>query len=68
MIIRRRGDVVHGRAVREVSAEESIEVCDFADRMAEWFAQRFLASPRHPIGQQFRAALEAAVNATEGEA
>jgi hypothetical protein len=67
VIIRRRGDIVHGRAVPEVEADEAFEACDFADRMASWFAQRFLTSPTHPIGRQFRTALEALTKASQAE-
>jgi hypothetical protein len=52
-IVRRRGDVVHGRAVPEVSADEAAEAHAFAERMAEWFAQRFLISTRHAMGTKF---------------
>lgn len=53
-IVRRRGDVVHGRPVPEVTEQEAAEACAFADRMASWFAQRFLTSERHPMGRKFR--------------
>lgn len=58
LIVRRRGDVVHGRPVTEVTHEEAEEVCAFADRMASWFAQRFVVSDAHPIGRRIRRLLE----------
>lgn len=61
VIVRRRGDVVHGRPVPEVTVEEASETCAFAERMAAWFAQRFLVSKSHPIGQHFREQLGLAV-------
>lgn len=71
-IVRRRGDVVHGRAVPEVTPEEAAEACAFADRMASWFAQRFVTSERHPMRQKFRELLadvvaEAAPEATASD-
>ena len=57
-IVRRRGDIVHGRPVTDATPEEAEEACAFADRMASWFAQRFLVSESHPIGRQFRELLE----------
>ena len=65
-IIRRRGDVIHGRPVPEVTVEEAEEVLAFADRMATWFSQRFLTSTRHPIGQRFRELLKTLSSAEAG--
>jgi hypothetical protein len=56
-VVRRRGDVIHGRAVADVSAEEAAQAVAFAERMTSWYAQRFLTSDTHPIGQMFRALL-----------
>ncbi len=53
-ILRRRGGIVHGRAVPDVSADESAEAITFAEQMATWFALRFLVSSTHPNGQRFR--------------
>jgi hypothetical protein len=53
-IVRRRGDVVHGRAVADVSVAEATDACAFAERMASWFAQRFVTSENHPMGRKFR--------------
>jgi hypothetical protein len=57
-IVRRRGDIVHGRPVPEVTEDEAREVVAFVDRMTTWFPQRFLTSTKHPIGQQLRALLD----------
>jgi hypothetical protein len=59
-IVRRRGDMVHGRAVADVSLDEATEACAFAERMATWFAQRFLASRQHSFGRTFKELLIAA--------
>ncbi|MDB4954242.1 MAG: hypothetical protein JWO36_1811 [Myxococcales bacterium] len=58
-VVRRRGDVVHGRAVADVSAEDAERVVAFTERMTSWYAQRFLTSDRHPMGETFRALLDA---------
>jgi hypothetical protein len=57
-VVTRRGGVVHGRPVRDVDAEEAGEVLDFVDRMATWYAQRFLTSETHPIAREFRHVLD----------
>jgi len=67
-IVRRRGDVVHGRAVADVSPEEAAEACAFAERMASWFAQRFITSETHPMRRKFRLLFaDAAAEAGRGE-
>lgn len=58
-IVRRRGNLIHGRPVEDAGSDEAAEVIDFAERMATWYAQRFLTSARHPIGEAFRDALAA---------
>lgn len=57
-VVRRRGDVVHGRPVVDVTSDEAAGVLAFTERMATWYSQRFLTSPKHPIGAIFRQALE----------
>lgn len=54
--VRRRGEIVHGAAVHAPLRSEAAHAIAFAERMASWYAQRFLASSRHPIGQLFRTA------------
>ena len=56
-VVRRRGDIIHGRPVQDVGKDEATEAIAFAERMATWYAQRFLTSSRHPIGKSFRDAL-----------
>lgn len=53
-IVRRRGQVVHGNAVPDVTTGEAAEVCAFGERMATWFQQRFVVSETHPLGIEFR--------------
>lgn len=59
-VVRIRGDIVHGRPVPIPTVEEATSVCDFADRMATWYAQRFMTSDIHPLGREFRRLLRTA--------
>jgi hypothetical protein len=61
-VVRRRGDIVHGRPVTDVTAEEAREVLAFVDRMSTWYPQRFLTSTTHPISREFRAILRGLVD------
>lgn len=56
--VRLRGDLVHGRAVVDVSADLAADAIVFAERMSSWYAERFLTSSTHPMGQHFRALFE----------
>lgn len=60
-VVKRRGDLVHGRLVPSANEEESRRILAFADRMATWFPQRFLKGGKHPVNRAFRAAIELAV-------
>lgn len=59
-VVKLRGDIIHGRPVTDATHEESLRVLGFVERMLTWYPQRFLVSPRHPMSQEFLAALEAA--------
>ena len=61
--VRRRGEIVHGFPVRDPQPEDAAAAIAFAERMATWYAQRFLTSSRHPIGQKFRDAINQAQRA-----
>lgn len=60
-IVKRRGDLVHGRLVPPATEDESDRVLRFADRMATWFPQRLLVAGKHPLNHAFREAIELAV-------
>lgn len=66
-VLRRRGDIVHGRPVSDVTLDEAAQTIAFVDRMGSWYSQRFLVSPRHPINGEFRAVVDAALLAVRGE-
>jgi hypothetical protein len=65
-VVRRRGDIVHGRAVVDVTQDEAKAALDFGERMASWYAQRFLTTERHPIGRQFKATLDTLISHSRG--
>jgi hypothetical protein len=64
-VVRLRHDLVHGDPMDPLPAGAAAEALGFADRMATWYPQRFLVSPRHPLYREFRQALDAA---TTGQA
>lgn len=66
--VRLRGDVVHGRSVHDVTAEEARAAHGYSERMSTWYAQRFLTSANHPIGTEFRGLLEKIVELNKAEA
>lgn len=51
--VRVRGQVVHGHAVHPPANDLTERAIAFVERMATWYAQRFLTSNRHPVGQEF---------------
>jgi hypothetical protein len=53
-----RGDIVHGRAVPDVTHKEAADAIVFVHRMIEWYMLRFLASPKHPSNRALVAVLE----------
>lgn len=56
-VVRRRGDIVHGRPVPDVTPEEAGEVLAFVDRLSTWYPQRFLTSASHPLARELRTLL-----------
>ncbi|WP_152690540.1 hypothetical protein [Jiangella alkaliphila] len=65
--VRRRGDIVHGKPFPDATTEEAAQALAFAERMATWYAQRFVTSPRHPLGQQVRQLIDQVGTALRGE-
>lgn len=62
-VVRVRHALVHGDPIESIERAAAEIALGFADRMATWYAQRFLVSSRHPISREFREALEAATAA-----
>ena len=48
IVVRRRGELVHGKTLEDATDAEARDVIAFANRMASWFSQRFLTSETHP--------------------
>jgi hypothetical protein len=61
-----RGQVVHGHAIHPPTADEAAGAIAFVDRLISWWTQRLITSDRHPAGQEFREAFDAAREALHG--
>ncbi len=58
-LVRRRGDLVHGRMVPDATAAEAAEAINFVWQMVRWYAMRLMGKD-HPVGVQLREMLDGA--------
>jgi hypothetical protein len=63
-----RGKVIHGEVIHSPAADDVAQAIAFVDRLISWWTQRLITSDRHPAGQEFREALEAAREKPHGGA
>ena len=66
--LRRRGDIVHGRAVTDITQDAADEAIRFVDAMSVYYQRTFLTSERHPMGALFRERLAAGLPSQVSEA
>jgi hypothetical protein len=59
-VVRLRHALVHGNPIEPIDRAAAETALGYSERMATWYAQRFLVSSRHPINREFREALDAA--------
>jgi hypothetical protein len=68
VVIRRRGDTVHGKPVaQEVDADEAMVVVGWAEQTMTQLTLRLIAARKHPLSDLFVVAMEQAREAMQAE-